>query len=386
MAPVTLEVVATIGAATALFAATIAITQNDIKRVLAYSTISQLGYMFLAAGVAAYGAAIFHLMTHAFFKACLFLGSGSIIHAMGGEQDMRNMGGLKSSMPTTFWTFAVAVLAISGAPLTAGFFSKDEILWQSFSSSHGSLGLWAVGIITAGLTAFYMFRQLFLVFYGESRLDEHAKAHLHESPKVMTRPLVVLAIGSLLVGWIGLPAIFGGSQFEHWLEPVLGGHGEAHGSAAQEWGLMIFSVAVAGAGFSLAYLLYYSKVLSPERFSSFAGGLPYRLLNNKYYIDEIYNFFFVKVTLLLARIGAWIDQYIIDFIVDGCAKTITFIAWIEGLFDNYVVDWIVNKVADTTFSLGDKLRKVQTGNINAYLYVVLGAVVLAIMIKLRYWS
>jgi len=149
---------------------------------------------------------------------------------------------------------------------------------------------------------------------------------------------------------------------------------------------MIFSVAVAGAGFSLAYLLYYSKVLSPERFSNFAGGLPYRLLNNKYYIDEIYNVFFVKVTLLLARIGAWIDQYIIDFIVDGSAKATAFIAWIEGLFDNYVVDWIVNKVADTTFSLGDKLRKVQTGNINAYLYVVLGAVVLAIMIKLRYWS
>jgi len=386
MAPATLEVVAIIGAATALFAATIAITQNDIKRVLAYSTISQLGYMFLAAGVAAYGAAIFHLMTHAFFKACLFLGSGSIIHAMGGEQDMRNMGGLKSSMPTTFWTFAVAVLAISGAPLTAGFFSKDEILWQSFSSSHGSLGLWAVGIITAGMTAFYMFRQLFLVFYGESRLDEHAKAHLHESPKVMTQPLVVLAIGSLLVGWIGLPAIFGGSQFELWLEPVLGGHGEAHGSAAQEWGLMIFSVAVAGAGFFLAYLLYYRRVLSPERFSNFAGGLPYRLLYNKYYIDEIYNFFFVKGTLLLARIGAWIDQYIIDFIVDGSAKATIFIAWLDGLFDNYVVDWFVNKVADTTFAAGDKFRKVQTGNINGYLYVVLGAVVLAIIIKSRFWS
>jgi NADH-quinone oxidoreductase subunit L len=387
MAPATLEVVAIIGAATALFAATIAITQHDIKRVLAYSTISQLGYMFLAVGVAAYGAAIFHLMTHAFFKACLFLGSGSIIHAMGGEQDMRKMGGLKSSMPTTFWTFAVAVLAISGAPLTAGFFSKDEILWKSFSSPHGSLVLWGIGILTAGMTAFYMFRQLFLVFYGETRVDEHVQAHLHESPRVMTLPLVVLAVGSLLVGWLGLPAIFGGSQFEHWLGPVLGGHGAEHpGSAAQEWALMIFSVAVAGAGFFLAYLLYYTKVLSPDRFSNIAGGLPHRILYNKYYVDEFYNFFFVKGTLLFARIGAWIDRYIIDFIVDGSAKTIIFVAWIEGLFDNYVVDWTVNKVADTTFFLGDKLRKVQTGNINAYLYVVLSAVVLAIIIKLRYWS
>ena len=387
MAPVTLEVVAIIGAATALFAATIAITQHDIKRVLAYSTISQLGYMFLALGVAAYGAAVFHLMTHAFFKACLFLGSGSIIHAMGGEQDMRKMGGLKSSMPTTFWTFAVSVLAISGAPLTAGFFSKDEILWKSFSSSHGSTLLWGIGILTAGMTAFYMFRQLFLVFYGESRVDPQVQAHLHESPRVMTLPLVILAIGALLVGWIGLPAIFGGSQFEHWLEPVLGGHGEEHhGSAAQEWALMIFSVAVATGGFFLAYLLYYKKVVSPERFSNFAGGLPHRVLYNKYYIDEIYNFFFVKGTLLLASIGSWFDRYIIDFIVDGSAKTTVFVAWIEGLFDNYVVDWMVNKVADTTFYLGDKLRKVQTGNINAYLYVVLGAVVLAILFKLRYWS
>ncbi len=387
MAPVTLEAVAIIGAATALFAATIAITQNDIKRVLAYSTVSQLGYMFLAVGVAAYGAAVFHLMTHAFFKACLFLGSGSVIHAMGGEQDMRKMGGLKSSMPTTFWTFAVSVLAISGAPLTAGFFSKDEILWKSFSSSHGSILLWGIGILTAGMTAFYMFRQLFLVFYGESRVDPHVQAHLHESPKVMTLPLVILAVGALLAGWIGLPAIFGGSQFEHWLEPVLGGHaGQHHGSAAQEWALMIFSVAVAGGGFFLAYILYYSKALSPERFSNFAGGLPHRVLYNKYYIDEIYNFLFVKGALLFARIGDWIDRYIIDLIVDGSAKTTAFVAWIEGLFDNYVVDWMVNKVADTTFFLGDKLRKVQTGNINAYLYVVIGAVVLAILFKLRYWS
>jgi NADH-quinone oxidoreductase subunit L len=385
MAPLTLGIVAFIGALTALFAATIALTQNDIKRVLAYSTISQLGYMFLAAGVAAYGASVFHLMTHAFFKACLFLGSGSIIHAMGGEQDMRKMGGLKKHMPYTFWTFTIAVLAIAGTPLTAGFFSKDEILWQAFSSSHGSRALWVLGVAVAGLTAFYMFRQFFLVFFGECRADHHVQAHLHESPKVMTLPLVVLAVGSIAAGWIGLPAIFGGSAFAHWLEPVFGGHHETHhASVALEGGLMAFSVAVAAFGFFIAYRMYYRQAMAPERFSSLAGGLFYRLSYNKYYIDEFYQFVFVGGTLLLARIGAWIDRYIIDFMVDGSAKTTAFISWINGLFDNYVIDGIVNRVAGSTFAAGDKFRKIQTGNINGYLYVILGAVVLSVIIKLRY--
>lgn len=386
LAPVTLAIVAAVGIATALLAATIALTQNDIKRVLAYSTISQLGYMFLAAGVAAYGAAVFHLMTHAFFKACLFLGSGSVIHAMGGEQDMRKMGGLRGAMPYTFWTFAIAVLAIAGTPLTAGFFSKDEILWQAHSSPHGSPVLWLLGVIGAGLTAFYMFRQFFLVFFGECRADSHTKGHLHESPKVMTYPLMLLALGSVASGWIGLPAILGGSQFAAWLEPVFGSHYKAHGSAALEELLMVISVGIAALGFGLAYFMYYRAAVAPERFSSLAGGLPYRLFYNKYYIDEIYQFVFVRGALLLARIGAWIDQHVIDFIVDGSAKTTAFVSWLNGLFDNYVVDWIVNKLADSTFAAGDKFRKVQTGNINSYLYVILGAVVLVIIIKLRYWS
>jgi len=386
LAPLTLEVVAVIGVATALFAASIALTQNDIKRVLAYSTISQLGYMFLATGVGAYGAAVFHLMTHAFFKACLFLGSGSVIHALGGEQDMRKMGGLRHAMPYTFWTYAIAVLAIAGAPLTAGFFSKDEILWQAFSSPHGSSNLWVLGVVGAGLTAFYMFRQFFLVFFGECRADSHAKAHLHESPKVMTIPLVLLAIGSIAAGWIGLPAFLGGSRFAAWLEPVFGQHHEAHASATLEEILMVLSVAVAALGLYLAYLLYYSRRLAPERFSSLAGGLLYRLSYNKYYIDELYHFFFVRGTLLLSRIGAWIDQHIIDFIVDGSAKTTTFISWFNGLFDNYVVDWLVNAVANVTFWAGNKFRRVQTGSINGYLYVVLGAVLLVIIMKLRYLS
>jgi NADH-quinone oxidoreductase subunit L len=386
MAPFTLSIVAGIGIATALGAATIALTQTDIKRVLAYSTISQLGYMFLAAGVAAYGAAVFHLMTHAFFKACLFLGSGSVIHAMGGEQDMRKMGGLRRSMPWTFWTFAIAVLAIAGTPLTAGFFSKDEILWQAFSSEHGSVSLWLLGVVGAGLTAFYMFRQLFMVFFGQCRADHHVQEHLHESPKAMTLPLAILAIGSIAAGYVGLPAVFGPNLFAEWLEPVLGGHHEAHASAALELGLMALSVAVAATGFVVAYLMYYKQTLSPERFSSLAGGLFYRLSFNKYYVDEIYEFVFVGGTLLLARIGVWIDQHIIDGIVDGSAKTTAFVSWLNGLFDNYVIDGMVNAVANITFWAGDKFRKAQTGNINSYLYVILGAVVVAIIVKLRYSS
>ncbi len=387
MAPLTLAVVAGIGVATALMAATIALTQTDIKRVLAYSTISQLGYMFLAAGVAAYGAAVFHLMTHAFFKACLFLGSGSVIHAMGGEQDMRKMGGLRHAMPWTFWTFTIAVLAIAGTPLTAGFFSKDEILWQAFSSEHGSFLLWLLGVAGAGLTAFYMFRQLFMVFFGTCRADHHVQEHLHESPKTMTLPLAVLALGSIVAGYIGLPALIGPNLFAEWLEPVLGAAHEAHGAAAAEEGtLMLVSIGVAASGFFLAYLMYYKQSLSPERFSSLAGGLFYRLFNNKYYWDEFYQVVFVGGTLLLARIGVWIDQHIIDSIVDGSAKTTAFVSWLNGLFDDYIIDGMVNAVANITFGVGNKFRKVQTGNINSYLYVILGAVVVAIIVKLRYSS
>ncbi len=386
MAPFTLHVIAWIGVSTALLAATIALTQNDIKKVLAYSTVSQLGYMFLGAGVGGYAAAIFHLMTHAFFKACLFLGSGSVIHAMGGEQDMRKMGGLRQHMPYTFWTFAISVLAIAGTPLTAGFFSKDEILWLAFSSEHGSPLLWSLGVAGAGMTAFYMFRQFFMVFFGQCRADHHTQEHLHESPQVMTLPLVVLAIGALFAGWIGLPAVFGGSQFAHWLEPVVGAHAETHASHALELGLMASSIAVAAFGFYIAYLMYYRGTLVPERFANIAGGVFYRLFDRKYYLDEIYQVVFVNGALVLARIGAWIDQYIIDFIVDGSAKTTTFVSWFNGLFDNYIIDGIVNKVADSTFAAGDRFRRVQTGNINSYLYVILGAVVVAIIVKLRYWS
>ena len=386
LAPFTLHLIAWIGVLTALMAATIALTQNDIKKVLAYSTVSQLGYMFLAVGVGGYTAAIFHLMTHAFFKACLFLGSGSVIHAMGGEQDMRKMGGLKDYMPYTFWTFAVSVLTIAGTPLTAAFFSKDAILWLAFSSPHGSRLLWLLGVAGAGMTAFYMFRQFFMVFFGTCRADHHTQEHLHESPKSMTLPLVVLAIGAVLAGYIGLPGVFGGSQFDHWLEPVVGAHAEEHPQHALELGLMAVSISVAAFGFFIAYLIYYRATLRAARFADLAGGFFYRLFDRKYYFDEVYQVIFVTGTLLLARIGSLFDQYIIDGIVDGSAWVTRIVSWINGLFDNWIIDGIVNAIADLTFAAGDRFRRVQTGNINSYLYVILGAILAAAIIKLRYWS
>ncbi len=356
MAPETLAVVAGIGAATAFFAATIGLVQNDIKRVLAYSTVSQLGYMFVAMGVGAYAAGVFHLVTHAFFKACLFLGSGSVIHGMSGEQDMRKMGGLKDKMPTTFWTFLIATMAIAGTPLTACFFSKDEILWKAYSSPYGSAGLWIIGVAGAGMTACYMFRQVFMTFFGELRADHEVAHHVHESPRAMTMPLVILAAGSLLVGFLGVPEFLGGSnRFEAWLEPVFA-HGHemaAHAThdAGLEWTLMLISVAVAGTGFLLAYLLYYRRAASPDAIAEVAGGVPYRVLYNKYYVDELYWAVVVRGTLLLSRIGAWFDANIIDGIVNGTARVTVAISWLEGFFDNRLIDGLVNVLTDRTLDL-----------------------------------
>jgi len=384
MAPATLHVIAVIGVATALVAASIALTQYDIKKVLAYSTVSQLGYMFIGIGVGGYAAAVFHLMTHAFFKACLFLGSGSVIHAMHHEQDMRKMGGLKAWMPVTFITFFISVLAIAGFPPFAGFFSKDEILWLAASNEHW--GIWFFAVCGAGLTAFYMFRQLFMTFYGKCRADHHTQEHLHESPQVMTLPLVILAIGAVFAGFIGLPGVLGGSQFAQWLEPVIHAHEEAHASQALEWGLMAVSVSVASFGAFIAYLMYRREALSPEIFANLAGGFLYRLFDHNWYFDEIYQVIFVNGTLSLARLGSLFDQYIIDGIVDGSAALVRFAAWLNGLFDQYIIDGMVNAVANITFGIGNKFRRVQTGNINSYLYGILIAVVLLIIAKLRYAS
>src|SRR5262245_468299 len=387
MAPATLWVIACIGAATALLAATIALAQNDIKRVLAYSTVSQLGYMFLAMGVGAHGAGIFHLMTHAFFKACLFLGSGSVIHAMGGAQDMRKMGGLWSKLPSTSKTFLIATLALTGCPFLAGFFSKDAILWQAFSSPHGHVGLWLVATAVAGLTAFYMFRQVFMVFFGECRADHETQHHLHESPSVMTTPLWILAGGSVLAGYLGIPHA---SLFERWLEPVMGHHAVAEaaahaggGSLGLEFTLMGVSVLVAATGVYLAYLMYYRRSLRPETFSEALGGVPYRVVFNKYYVDELYGFVFVDGGIMLCRLAAWFDANVIDGIVNFSAAGVRVVARITGLIDNYVVDGAVNAIADTTQFVGRRVRNVQTGAISAYLYVVVLGVLGGVLL---YWS
>ncbi len=344
LAPVTLAVIATIGALTAFFAATIALTQNDIKRVLAYSTVSQLGYMFLAVGVSAFSAAIFHLFTHAFFKACLFLSAGSVIHGLQGEQDMRKMGGLKSYFPTTYWTYLTATLAISGAPLTAGFFSKDQILWQAFSSPRGSVWLWLLAWVTAGLTAFYMFRQFFMVFHGEGKAEERVRQHIHESPRVMTAPLILLALGSIFAGWFGTPEFMWGSAWDNWLKSLFSAYGEAHHEAEiQEIVFIVLTLAIAGLGFFLAYLFYGQAGRIAEPLSSLRV---YKWLVNKYYVDELYDHLVVRPFTAGSR-------------------------WLANIFDAGFIDGIVNGVANGIRETSLSWRHLQTGNVQHYLFAFL---------------
>jgi NADH-quinone oxidoreductase subunit L len=358
LAPASMAVVAVVGAATAIFSATIGICQNDIKRVLAYSTVSQLGYMFLACGVGAFTAGIFHLMTHAFFKALLFLGSGSVIHALSGEQDMQKMGSLKNRLPVTFTTMFIATLAISGIPGLSGFFSKDEILWKSFSSGHGHVGLWLVGTAAAGITAFYMFRLVFLTFFGPSRMDPEVEKHVHESPYSMTVPLMLLAVLSVGGGWVGIPEALGGhNYFEAWLAPVFGHgaegavHGGAHHSAALEYLLMAGSVGVALCGIGLAYYLYRVRPEVPKEIAGRVPGL-YDVVFHKYYVDEIY------------------DAAIVQRIVNGSI-------WLWEAFDATFIDGIVNGVAGLVQRVGDATRRVQTGVVGNYaLSLLVGAVIL----------
>ncbi|MEE8417274.1 MAG: NADH-quinone oxidoreductase subunit L, partial [candidate division Zixibacteria bacterium] len=279
LSPFTMMVIAIIGAVTALFAATIGTVQNDIKRVLAYSTISQLGFMFLACGVGAFAAGIFHLMTHAFFKALLFMCAGSVMHALAGELDMQKMGGLRKYMPVTFFTMFVGTLAISGVPLFSGFFSKDEILYRAFSSEHGSVILWAIGLFAALLTAFYMFRLLFLTFYGKSRMSPEVENHVHESPKVMTVPLMILAVLALIGGYVGLPyALGGGAWFEEFLSPVFTFSQTTAEAASQhsysiEYLIMLASIVAAGIGILMAHRFYISDPERPKRLAERFDGI-----------------------------------------------------------------------------------------------------------------
>ncbi len=335
LAPGVSHFVAIIGALTAIFAATIGLAQTDIKKVLAYSTVSQLGYMFLAAGVGAYSGAIFHLGTHAFFKALLFLGSGSVIHAMSGEQDMRKMGGLAKHLPITSKTFILATVAIAGIPPLAGFFSKDEILGETFATGH--YGLWLVGMITAGLTACYMFRAVFLTFYGKFRGTHDQEHHLHESPSVMTVPLMILAVGAAVAGFVGLPGKLLGNEhlnwLHNWLAPVIAHfpaeQAEHEVSRGTEGLLMLGSIAVALLGIWIAWSLWGRDGRGVAGDEAFSARFPavQRLFENKWYVDELYDRIVVRPTTALARI-CW--KVIDTLIIDGAIHVGAFLTEITG--------------------------------------------------------
>ncbi len=356
--PVAMLVVAVIGCATALFAATIGLVQNDIKKVLAYSTVSQLGYMFLACGVGAFSAGIFHLMTHAFFKGLLFLAAGSVIHAMGGQQDMRHMGGLRKKIPWTYWTMMFGALAIAGIPVFAGFFSKDEILSAAYLSPYGGSLLWAVGILTALLTSFYMFRLMFLTFHGGARYDEH-ETHVHESPKDMLVPLAVLAVLSLIGGWLAAPALWGGKDhFAGFLAPVfsaatsatdaVGGAAESAGSIERQ--LMAVAIAAGLIGLLVAWWMYIKRTELPEKLAE-SMKAPYRLLEGRYFVDELYAATIVKPLVWISRRVLWQSV------------------------DERMIDGTVNGVADAARHTGEKVRHAESGNTRSYAaWIVVGAV------------
>jgi NADH-quinone oxidoreductase subunit L len=392
-APAAMAVVAVIGAVTAIFAASMGVVQNDIKKVLAYSTISQLGYMFLALGVGAFAAGIFHLMTHAFFKGLLFLAAGSVIHALSGEQDMQKMGALSGKIRKTYCTMLIATLAIAGVPPLAGFFSKDEILAHAFEYSHL---LWFIGWVTAGMTAFYMFRLLFLTFHGQSRVDHEVEHHIHESPNSMLVPLMILAVLSVIGGWIGI-----GGRFEKFLEPVIQSipHGEVTQmpllgnegpfasqaglnafsreiekstaiSPAEELGLMIASVAVAFAGIALAWFLYLKRTDLPAKIAKSLNGF-YDLVFHKYYVDELYDAMFVnRAKDLGLALGAF-DRNVIDGAgVNGAGWITRFVSSVSMWWDTWIVDGSVRLGSFLVYCLGFVSKFLETGYVQNYMLLI----------------
>jgi NADH-quinone oxidoreductase subunit L len=359
-APFAMFVVALVGALTAFFAATIGLVQTDIKKVLAYSTVSQLGYMFLGLGVGAYASGVFHLMTHAFFKGLLFLAAGSVIHAMGGDQEMPHMGGLRNKIPITFWTMFIATLAIAGIPGFAGFFSKDEILDAARSANPF---LWILGLIGAGLTSFYMFRLIFLTFFGKPRYDEH-EVHVHESPRSMTVPLILLAILSTVGGWVAAPHLIGGTDyFEKFLHPVFATYApaavagaEGSAEALEAPGMILlhaltgWPVLIALVGLLVAWWFYIKSPQTPKKLADSLRA-PYTVLLRKYYVDELYNAVIIQPLLWISTNVLWhvVDETVIDGTVDGVAR-----------------------VARES---GSELREIQSGNARSYAtWVVIGAV------------
>lgn len=418
MSPDALTIIATVGALTAFMGATIGFAQNDIKKVLAYSTVSQLGYMFVAMGTGAFSAGIFHLMTHAFFKACLFLGSGSVILGMHHEQDMRLMGGLRKYMPITFWTFMASTIAIAGVVPFSGFFSKDEILWQAFNSAHHNAWyylVWALGVLGAMGTAFYMMRCVTLTFFGKLRAndeevkklvhgdhpphhddhDDHGHGHghhgdlvPHEQPWNVTFPLIVLAFLAVVGGFLNVPYIinhtFGGHSsglLNEWLAPVipLGEHSSDH--AAIEWTLMIFSVVVAVLFLFIGYKAYTTKFAVVKNFVKRFPGL-HKVVYNKYFVDEFYFATFVKGVLKLNHVAANFDKKAIDGLVNLVGKVTVVYANIMGWWDRTVVDGLVNLMAWLTQNAGGQIKKLQTGHIQHYAFGAVLGVVVVLIIKI----
>ncbi|MDE0435176.1 MAG: NADH-quinone oxidoreductase subunit L [Bryobacterales bacterium] len=379
LTPQTMTIVAVVGALTAIFAATIGLVQHDIKRVLAYSTVSQLGYMFLACGVGAFWVGIFHLYTHAFFKALLFLGSGSVIHAVGGEQDMRKMGALRHKIPTTFRTMLIGAIAIAGMPGLAGFFSKDEILWQVWSTHHP--GLWILGFITAGFTAFYMFRLIYLTFFGNDRVDPGV--HVHESPRTMTIPLIALAVLSIFGGWVATPAAFADiglyvTAFEHYLEPAVAmptalGAGEHHGTG-MEWLLMAASVGLALAGIFLAKSMF-DRTREGDAMQKRLGSGLHRLLYNKYFVDEIYDTLFVNG---FAKGGGAacsnFDARVIDGGVNGTGWLTRLSSNVTIWWDTWIVDGSIRLMAFSIKCASYPIRMLQTGMVQNYAFFLVAGV------------
>ena len=437
-APMVMQIVAVVGVLTALGAASIGLVQNDIKRVLAYSTVSQLGYMFMATGVGAFAAGAFHLMTHAFFKALLFLGSGSVIHGMADEQDMRRMGGLRKYMPVTFATMMIGTLAISGIFPLAGFFSKDEILFRTYIDHKF---IWGVAVLTALMTAFYMFRLMSMTFFGGYRgpawesaqggAHGHGEEHghgdsehgghghgawhgPHESPRAMTMPLMALAFGAVVAGFFGVPAALGGSNaIEHFLEPSLtashavesetplegvvaeataaetqeteeadhAGEEGAHPSHAFEIGLMLFSLIVAATGIGLAWKFYVANPEISDRLATTWAG-PHRWLLNKYYVDELYDATVISGTLGSGR-GLWgFDRKVVDGAVNGSSAVTLVSAWVSGLTDKHVVDGIVNAVGWIVRELSYGFRRFQTGLVQNYALLMLFGVFVFVSVYL----
>ncbi len=405
LAPKSMLVVAIVGALTAIFAASIGLVQNDIKRVLAYSTVSQLGYMFLALGVGAFAAGVFHVFTHAFFKALLFLGAGSVIHAMSGEQDMRNMGALSSKIPITFRTMFIATLAIAGIPPFAGFFSKDEILWQTWTSEGGAYRiLWGIGYLTALMTAFYMFRLIYLTFFSKPRMSHEVEHHIHESPKSMTVPLIILALMSVFAGFLGWPHSLGGSdRFARYLDPVFA-RGEAHlfveqGKAGQlaagekeeehtsstEYLLMFLSVGAAGLGWFMAGRSYGDADKGYIEPLAAAAPPVYKTLLNKYYVDEGYDYVFTgrrklgKTRLGVLGLGeasSWFDTHVVDGLVNFAGWLTRAIATFSSWWDKWIIDGIgVNGPPTIARMLSYPARLLEWGLVQWYALVMTAGLV-----------